>query len=187
MLLGIVGGDEPSGHVNRIESVLAGFAGGGIDALRHLEKGRHAVLMLFKMVGKPGHLRKRRYVGRRQHTLVLEVLEGMAVRMAEYALCECGSVVETQCATARISDLGTKHDMFLILLRLSEIALTQLAVSRIEDMAGSERLLPEPVARTVVVQGNGFAVSPVCLDDTGKGILIEFGGQSSISEFSINL
>ena len=151
MLLGIVGGDEPFGHVYRIKGVLAGFAGGGINAFRHLEKGRHAVLVLFKMVGKPGHLRKRRYVGRRQHTLFLDVLEGMAVRMAEYALCECGSVVESQCTTARIADAGTEHDMFLILLQLSEIALTQLAVSRIEDMAGSERLLPEPVARAVIV------------------------------------
>ena len=99
----------------------------------------------------------------------------MVTCIAEYGLRECGSVVESQCATARIFDAGAEHNVVFFLLRLPEISLTEFTISCLEYMACMERPLPEPVARAVVVQSDSLSVTPIRLYDPSKAILVEVG------------
>lgn len=47
-------------------------------------------------------------------------------------------------------------------------------------MAGTERPLPEPVARAVVIQSDGLSVTPVRLYDPGKAVFIELGRDGAV-------
>src|SRR3712207_2917963 len=88
--------------------------------------------------------------------------------------------VESQCAVAGIFDAGTEHDMAFFLLRLTEISLTQPAVRRLEHVSGTERFLPEPVTRTVVVQSDGLSVTSVRLYDPGKAVPVKLGRDGAV-------